>query len=812
MILKDLIFAFRTLRRNKLLAAINALGLSIGISACLTIFLIAHYELSFDRFQPDGDRIYRLYSTTSGVSGSANSGVPTGLPIAVREQFTGIESLTNFHTFAAKVEVPSGNGAAMNFGNHEKIIFAAPDYFEVFNYYQWVAGSPRQSLTEPFKVVITESRARTYFGDIHPISVIGKAIRYGDSLVVTVSGIVKDIKERTDLDFTDLISYSSIERSWLNENYFRLNSWRMINSNCQLFIKLASGTSRDKFETQLAQLTRKYRENNPDFEETFVPELQPLKDLHFNSRLWIFDYSRSVAEKSTLRLLIFVAALLLIIASINFINLETAQGARRSKEVGVRKVLGSSRQELIYRFLSESFVLCVLAVFLSVVWTELSFTYFSYYFPEGLVFDMTDPVITLFLISCIVVVTLLAGLYPAFVISSYRPALALKDLAYSTTGTSRSAFIRKGLTVFQFTVSQILIVATIVAASQLNYMLNKDLGFDPDAVVSVRTPWGGNREKCFTLKNELSQIPEIQALTLSGNQPLTAGYITQMMTFDNGKEVVRHNVHLKRGDTSYLGVYGIQLLAGRNLLPIDSAHELLINETYMRLLGFDQPRDMIGKTIDSIASVVGVVKDFHGQTLHREIKPTAISYGSDERNFGIKLFTPQNKVADLKSGLAKIEAAWKKIYPEEKFEYYFVDDMIQRYYKTEERTGKLASMATVIAILISCLGLFGLSSFTVIQRTKEIGIRKVLGATVNSILVLLSKDFLKLVIIAFVLSAPLSYYVSDWWLRRFAYKIDLNAWIFMISALFSVLIAFVTISFRTVSAAKSDPVKSLRYE
>lgn len=374
-----------------------------------------------------------------------------------------------------------------------------------------------------------------------------------------------------------------------------------------------------------------------------------------------------------------------------------------------------------------------------------------------------------------------------------------------------AALIRKGLTIFQFSFAQVFIIGTIVIIGQLDFMLNKDLGFSADAVVFVTTPYQENGDRVASLKNELQQDPQIEAITLHGNPPLTTGYGAATMGFDNGKEIIKQNVHLKQGDTSFLRVYGIQLLAGRNVLPVDSAHELLINETFMKLLGFKDPRDVIGKTIDNISPIVGVVRDFHGQPLQIEIKPTAISYRSG-RNLGIKLITPKNRVADLKAAMAKIETSYRKIFPDEEFEYFFVDERIQDFYQTEQRMGQIGGLSTVVAILISCLGLFGLSSFTVIQRTKEIGIRKVLGASIRSILFLLSKDFLKLVLIAFILSAPIAYYVTDVWLEKFAYKMDVTAWIFIASGVASVFIALITISFRTVNAAKADPVKSLRYE
>lgn len=809
MLRKDLTFAFRNLRRNKLLAAINVLGLSIGISACLVIFLIVNYEMSFDRFQPDRNRIFRVYSSFSGLSAGDNSGVPTAFSVSMRE-FTGIEALTNFHTLGFDVEIPKENSIRTKFGMHPRIIITDPEYFDVFSYYEWLAGNPEKALSEPLKVVLTESRARTYFGDIDPHEVIGKAIHYQDSLVVTVSGIVKDVQQRTDFDFTDFISFSTIEKSWLKQQ-ITLNSWRSVNSSCQLFIKLAPGSSKAKVEAQLPLLASAYKDQNKEADWSIEARLQSLPDVHYNSSLRIFNHSRSVVEKSTLQLLLGVAILLLVIAAINFINLETAQGSRRAKEVGVRKLLGSSRAKLVRRFLSESFILCIFAALLSLLLAELSFRFFSSFLPEGFEYNFTDPAIFLFLLSLIIILTLLAGLYPAFVLSSYRPALALKNLTQSNRSASRSAVIRKGLTVFQFSFSQILIIGTIVIVGQIQFMLDKDLGFNSNAVILIDLPRYTSEERRLAFRTELQQHPEIEMITLHGAPPLTGGYASGIMTYYNGDDATKHNVHMKHGDTSYVHVYGIELLAGRNLLPYDSVRQVLINETFMKELGFDEPWQAIGKTIDKMVPIVGIVKDFHGQPLRAEIKPTTISYRWGP-NLGIKLVTPNNTVTDLAEGVAKIKNSWKKMFPDDEFSYYFVDDRIQQYYENEKRMGTLAATSTGIAIVISCLGLFGLSTFTVIQRTKEIGIRKVLGATVNNIVYLLSKSFLGLVLIAFALSTPVAYYFTDVWLQTFAYKFDVTVWIFIASAACSLLLALITISSRTIKAAKADPVKSLRYE
>jgi putative ABC transport system permease protein len=345
--------ALRGLTRSKTLSVFKITGLIIGISACLVVFLIASYELSFDRFQPDRHRIYRIYTETTGLNARFYSGAPTGWYSHVKSQFSGVESVCNFHTFSAGVKVPDAIGVN-DFGKYDRIVITPPDYFDVFNFYEWVIGSPEQSLEPPLRVVLTESRARQYFGSMSPSDVIGKEIQYNDSLIVTVSGIVKDVSERTDFDFTDFVSFGTIESSWLKDR-IQSDSWHSVNTSSQLFIKVAEKASALQLEQEIPNLARIFNRmyKNP---WTYIPRLQPLADLHFNPTIGIFDHSRSVPERSALYTLIIVALLLLGIGVINYINLETAQATDRAKEVGVRKTLGSSRTELVLQFLIQSLI------------------------------------------------------------------------------------------------------------------------------------------------------------------------------------------------------------------------------------------------------------------------------------------------------------------------------------------------------------------------------------------------------------------------------------------------------------------------
>lgn len=804
-----LTIAWRSLLRNKLHSFINITGLAIGVSACMVIYLIVDFELSFNKKHAGYDRIYRIHSSFTGVFSGLNRGAPTATGQTIKDEFKGVEAVASFQVFNSQVEIPSGN-EKKDLGQQQKIIFAEPEFFSVFKSYEWVAGSP-ESLAEPFKVVLTQSRAKTYFGTDDPSVVVGKEIIYRDSLNTTVSGIVKDLPFNTDIDMTDFISYSTIEKSWVNKNV-RLNDWQSVNSSSQLFVLLDETSDATKLTDQFSILRKRYKEKSTwDVENTF--SAQPLSDLHYNNDTGIFDYSRSPAHLPTLTILIVVAALLLIIGAINFVNLETAQAVRRAKEVGIRKTLGSSRAALISQFLYQSFIITVAAIIIALPLTELALKTFSDFVPEGVTLSLRQ--VAPFLSGIVVVIGLLAGMYPAFIMSSFLPALALKNQVHATSGTSRSAFLRKTLIVFQFAIAQVLIIFTLAVGWQINYMIDKDIGFKKDAVVYLYTPWYEKQSKSDVFKNELSQISEITELCLSQAPPSENGWSSNTVEYkpEHG-EVVKVNAFRKFGDPKYLDFYGMKLLGGRNLRPTDSLREFVINKTLMTQLGFNKPEEALEQNIkynDRDYPIVGVVEDFHIQSLHKKVEPVIMGNDVDFNCFNIRLSTA-NGSDDFKTGIAKIEAAWKKVYPNEKFEHQFLDETLKNFYESEQRVNKLVKTAMFMAIFISCLGLFGLASFTTTQRMKEISIRKVLGSSVSGIVVMLSKDFIFLILIAFVFASPIGWYVVNHWLQDFAYHMDLNAWLFIITAAAGVIIAFITVGYQTLRAANSNPVNSLRNE
>jgi putative ABC transport system permease protein len=804
-----IVIAWRNLLRNKFHTAINILGLAVGLSACLVIYLIVSFELSFNKGHAGAERIYRIHSSFTGQFSGLNRGVPTAVVPAMRDQFTGVESIAPAHAFNAKVR---HQGSPEGFDIPTALILTEPSWFEVFSSYQWLAGSPAV-LAEPFQVVLTETSAQRYFGHTNPNEIIGKEIIYRDSLPVTVGGLVKDLSFTTDIDFSDFISLSTVEQSWL-KNTIQLNDWSSVNSSSQAFLKLNNGTDVSKIVDQLPLLSKLHKENSSwDVDNQF--KMQALSDLHYNADTGIFDHSRSPAHMPTLLSLIGVAALLLLIGAINFINLETAQSLRRAKEVGVRKVLGGTQRTLIAQFLSESLIITFFSIVLALPLTELALGYFSEFVPNGVELNVIHIVPALLMLT--LSIGIMAGLYPAFVLSSFLPVHALKNQGYTAGQLSNAPFLRKVLIVFQFSFAQLLILGTLVVNHQIRYLIDKDLGFDREAVVYIDMPWWENREKAKALKAELEQIPQIHAISMSESPPSYNGWSSSTITFRTDSDEIKMSAFRKFGDSNYIGFYNIPLLAGRNLQESDTVKEFLINETLAKTLGFQNPEDAIDHVIEygqkNQIPIVGVVKDFHTKSLRHGIDPVIMANaGKSFGCFNVRFNTGNESSKIIADGIANIEAAWKKVFPESEIRYQFLDETIKNFYKTEQRTAKLANAATGLAIVISCLGLFGIVSYTTVQRTKEIGIRKVLGASVQNIVLLLSGNFIMLVMVAFVLSAPIAWYLADNWLENFAYHIQVGYLTFAATILVAVVIAFITVGLKTLQAAQANPVESLRNE
>lgn len=808
--------ALRNFLRNKTFSVINVMGLSIGISAALVIFLIVYYEFSFDKFEPNAERVYRvvLDAKFSGTEGHS-AGVPAPLGSAIENEVTGVEQTVPIFQFqgdaTAKVAVVTANPEKpVIYKKQPNIIFTNQQYFPLLNY-KWLAGSPKSAMQDAFSVVLTESRAKQYFPGVPVANVIGKQITYND-VTTTVSGIVKDLNETTVFTADQFISLATIAKTNLQDR-FMMNVWDDWMIYSQLYLKLSKGINPLATEAQLKVVLNKYNNKaNKDANNTMSFHLQPLNDVHFN-----INYrspGQRVANKTTLYGLLAIAAFLLLLGCINFINLTTAQATKRAKEIGIRKTMGSSRKQLVVQFLSETFFITVVATVISVALAPLLLNMFTDFIPPGLHFDLFhQPKLILFLLLLTIVVSFLSGLYPALILSGYKPVSVLKSQAFVDAGHTRNAWVRKTLTVSQFVIAQFFIIATMMVSKQMNYSMNADLGFNKDAILTFEMPRDTVATHGQQLLHAIQSIPEVEIASSGFLSPADIGVAFTNISYKEKKEVVA-NVQIRWGDPNYLKVYQVKLLAGRNVEASDTMKELLINETYAKTLGFQKPAEALNKYLtfnNKDLPIVGVMQDFHDQSFHTSIGPLVFS-GSNGSTFHIRLKPNNGKSHLWQSAIRKIEKAYKQIYPEEDFKYSFFDDTIAKMYESEQHTARLLKWASGLSIFISCLGLLGLVMYVTNTRTKEIGIRKILGASVTAIVSILSKDFVRLVLLAFVIATPIAWWATYKWLQDFVYRTTMSWWIFALSGLGMLLLAVMTLGIQTIKAAVANPVKSLRTE
>ncbi|MBX9781796.1 MAG: ABC transporter permease [Chitinophagaceae bacterium] len=815
--------AVRNFLKHKSFTLINVSGLAIGISAALVIYLIVQFEFSFEKFRKDNDRIYRVVSdlTFPGESVMKNSGVAMPLPAAVKTDITGIEAATHFVTaWETNVKVPvKGSQSPAEYKNQLNIIYADENYFKLFQY-NWLAGSEQTALKDPYQVVLTEEKARTYFGNLSPQDIIGKEMIYNDSVKVTVSGIVKEpVQQSTDFRFKEFISMATFIKKKLYEN-FGSNDWNSVNSASQLFVKLKTGTSVAQINSQFATLRKKYVKPENNEKDATVHSLQPLTDMHFNAEYGSFDDVRQ-AHKPTLYGLLAVALFLLLLGCINFINLTTAQASQRAKEIGIRKTLGSGKPQLLFQFLSETFLLTLLATALSIAIMPWLLKIFSDFIPPEISFSSINQLhVWLFLAALVAVMTLLSGFYPSLVLTKFKPVAVLKNQLPAGTKQSRNVWLRKTLTVTQFVIAQFLVIATLVVSKQVNYSLNKELGYKKEAIVYFRTYWdffsGKPDNRRFALLEKIKAMPEVEKVSLGSNSPAHIGGSSTTMKVNNGEKETELMTEILNAHPDYFDIYKLKLVAGKFYERSDTTKEYLVNEAFTKAFGFKKPEDAIGKLINANNKsfpITGVLKDFHTKSTHAAIEPLVFS-GAENRSFSIHvaLKAQEGKPGQWKNALAKMEKEYKALYPDNDFKYEFFDETIAGFYKKEQDVARLLNWSAALCIFISCLGLLGLVMYTTNTRTKEIGVRKVLGASVTQLVALLSKDLMSPVLIAFVIASPLAWLAMNNWLQDFVYRTQIGWWVFAVCGLSMLLIAIIVLGIRTVRAALANPVKSLRTE
>ena len=809
--------AIRSLLKNKVFTLIHISGLAIGISASLVIYLLVSFHLGFDKFEKDKDRIFRVVSNFN-FSGEEfhNSGVTSPMGDAIRKELTGLEIVVPFRTYNedTRVSVPYKDEThPALFKKQGDIIFTDQSFFDLLGY-EWLAGSRDKALIKPYQVVITESLSKKYFPSLSASNVIGQELIFNDTVRTMVTGIVKDIKANTDFTFSTFISRATLESTSLKPDDW--NEWNTTNGASQLLVKLTAGTPVLKIEKGMYQLYEKYRTKDKDDHSSQNFSLQPLSDLHFNAAYG--GYALPLANKPTLYSLMSVAVFLLLLACINFINLSTANATHRAKEIGIRKTLGSSRKQLIAQFLTETFMLTLVATVLSLVLVPLLLKIFEDFIPKDLHFDpIHQPDLFLFLSILDMFVTFLSGLYPAMVLSGYKPVLVLKNQAYANTGRTRSSWLRKSLSVSQFVIAQVFIMATILVSKQINYSINSDQGFKKEAILNLTTSFYDSvKANKYLLAEKIKALPGVKMVSMCTNPPSSNSTWSSTLKYADGKKEVETNVQLKYGDSNYIRLYGLKIVAGNEMTQSDTVNAFVINETYAHILGFHQPENTIGKYIEwnrKQIPIVGVVADFHEMSMHESIKPLAIgSMAKYSRTISIALQSEDHTGNKWNNTINQIEKIWKVIYPKDDFEYTFFDEQIAKYYIQEQHISDLLKWATGLAVFISSLGLLGLVIYSTNIRTKEIGVRKVLGASVTQIVSLISKEFILLISIAFLIATPVAYTVMHKWLQNFAYPTSISWWIFILGLGIMVIVASITLAYQTIRAAKSNPVKSLKVE
>jgi putative ABC transport system permease protein len=801
MIKNYFVITLRNFVRNKNYSLINILGLTIGITCCIIIYLLISYDLAFDQFHSGKDQIFRVVRASENASGTEESGVtPYPFAAAFRNDFPQIPLVTQYH-LQDETMITIGVEKQLI----KNVLFADSVFFRVFDF-EVVSGNPISELGTPGKVFITESLSKKLFPAGN-----GGHLKLGNVIEADVAGIIKDPPPQSHIQFSMIVSLPS-----LNKEYFGLplDQWG-INSAGFSYLVLPGGVSKETVEQQFKGFVQKYYES-PDQIETYF--LQPLKDVHFDER-----FNKDAVDRGDLVILGLLGLFILSIACINFINLATALAIRKSKEIGIRKTLGAVRTQLTLYFLGETFLLTFFSVLISLGLVEWLLPWLNDFLDKQISQSLsTDYTLLGFLFSILFFVTIFSGLYPAIILSGYNPVSVLKN---KITGQTASGIaVRKVLVAFQFLIAQALIIGTLVVADQMAYFRNKPLGFNKDAIINVSMP-DHKPEMLQSFRSRLEANPQIESISFSIGAPVAESGFGTSFRLTEGDPGQFYDVTMKLADHAYGKTYGLELLAGRWMTEVeeklageplaweDRTYVAVINESAMKQLGFTEPEKILGKRItiglnDIDAPVVGVVKDFHTTSMHQKIRPVAmINFEYFYYDAGIKVSN-----GNLPETLEFIKKTWSSLNTDYYFHYSFLDERLAGLYKSEERTFTLFKIFATVSVFIGCLGLYGLISFMATQKQKEVGIRKVMGATAMSIVVLFSKEFVKLIIIAFLLAAPLAWFFMKKWLEGFAYKIDISWSAFVIAISATLIISILTVSYNAIRAAVTNPAYTLRSE
>ncbi len=799
-----LVVAWRSLKRQKGYSFINIAGLAIGFICCLMILLFVQDELSFDRFHEKTRQIFRVTSEGRIADREFNIAMsPPPLAKALKDEFPQVLQTVRLFRPSDRILVRNQDRKF----NEERFFYADSSIFNIFTI-PLVHGDSKNALSQPHSLVITQNAAQKYFGNENPL---GQTLSVDDKIDFQITGIAEDTPLNSHVHFDFLASLKTL-------NLSRDLNW--FNGCLYTYALLQEDGSPKQLEAELPAFIQKHVgpqvQNAMGFSiedffksgNSFAFNLQPITDIHLHSHL---DYELEAnSDARYVHIFSAIAFFVLFIACVNFINLSTARSSTRANEVGVRKVLGSNRSQLVRQFLAESILLSLLSLLLAAVFLELFLPFFNNLTGKNLAIDLGNWIILPAIIGMTLLFGIMAGIYPAFFLASFQPISMLKG---KIGAASKSAGIRYGLVVFQFAVSIVLLVGTFVVHGQLEYIRQKKLGFNKDQVLVIRKATA-LKQQSQAFKQALMPYPSVISTALSNYLPGNDFDINGYRTGESpGGELQPINQWF--ADHDFARTLQLEMVAGR-FFSIDSTGDsssIIINESAARMLGMDEPIGQNLHTVDrgrvQAFSIIGVIKDFHYESLHKEIRPLVIRNLADAPGEFISIrIDPEN----LSKTLVFLEKKWKEFAPGQPFEYFFLDDSFDRLYRSEQGAGQLFTAFSIIAGFIACLGLFGLAAFSTEQRTKEVGIRKILGASVPAIIILLTKGFTKWVLVANLLSWPVAYYVMDRWLDNFAYRTNIPLWIFPAAALLALCVALVTVSFLAVRAALANPVEALRYE
>lgn len=801
------VIAIRNMMAHKTNSSINMLSLIVGITSALIMISVIRYELSFDQYHTNADRTYRIHRQNKDGFESRGSGIAYPVAEVFREEVTSIEKITGVQYYGGVQVDVEINGEVKKFKDNTLLGIVDSEFFNVFDFkgtgFKWISGNPERALTDPFSIVLTESMAKKYFGDLDPL---GKSIILEGQLETKIAGIVSDFPANSDFPFTLLLSYPTLHE--INGSETMKDDWQSINADQQAYVVIPEGTSVAEVETQFDKVHASHVPKEVSEERKY--RLQPLSEVHKDAKLRNFNY-RTVDDTSLLIMGI-TGLLLLAVGCINYINISTAQSTLRGREIGVRKVLGGQRKQLILQFLSETFVLVLISCVVSLFIAEISLVNLRSLTNTKLLTHLfEDPFILSILGSLIVVVTLLAGFYPAVMVSGIGIISSLKGIVGSNASTS---YLRKTLVITQFAVTQMFLIGSFIVINQLQYSRKMDLGYDKEMILNVQIPdhkkW--NLDK---IRDLVINTPNVSAISISsslpGGQARNHWFVgVRRKEAPKESEVITEYQAI---DTEFMKVYGISLVSGRNFVNSDSIDAAIVNETVASKLGFENSEKAIGGAVrldGKDYTIVGVCKDFHNGSSRDAVGGMVFVYKPDF--YLMTNIKVAGDVDDLQKVIVDLEKIWGVVYPAMMFDYEFFDENIENYYRQEKKLSTTLQIFSGIFLLVACLGLYGLLSFVINRRMKEVAVRKVFGAGITNIITLISKDYVLLILISFAIAAPLSYYFMNQWLEGFQYHTPITWWILVTPGVVALAIAMLTLSGKLLKAASRNAAQTLKCE